>query len=160
MIARVQTGSRAACALGFTAVVIVVFPLLTLMVVGLAVRGLSVAVGAPLPYVHDDPDRIEWGGLAELVGYGLAGALTLYVLYAFAQRALPAAARGYIGRVIGAAMLLVLAVSGAWVAINDWDLEAAGFTLVCGYGAYRVARGLPLDDEDERESGGSAHLAS
>jgi hypothetical protein len=133
---------------------------LLLMAVGLVVRGLSVAVGAPLPYVHDDPNRIEWGGLAELVGYGLAGALTLYALYAFAQRALPAAPRGYIGRVIGAATLLLLAASGAWVAIDDWDLQASGFALVCGYGAYRVARGLPLDDEDERASGGSTHHAS
>ena len=127
--------------------------LVLVMVLGLVVRGLSVAVGAPLPYVHDDPNRIEWGGVAELVGYGLAGALTLYVLYAFAQRALPAAARGYIGRVIGAAMLLVLAATGAWVAIDDWDPRAPGFALVCGYCAYRVARGLPLDDDDELESG-------
>ena len=67
------------------------FVLVVLMLFGLVVRGVSTVVGAPLPYVHDDPNRIEWGGVAELVGYGLAAALTLYVLYAFAQRALPAA---------------------------------------------------------------------
>jgi hypothetical protein len=79
------------------------------------------------------------------------------VLYAYAQRALPARGRGYLDRVIGSAVLLFLAVSGAWVAIDDWDPRAPGFALVCGYGAYRVARGLPLDDEDERESSGSTH---
>jgi hypothetical protein len=157
---RVQSGCRAAHELGAVALLLVALALFVLIMLGLAVRDLSTAVGAPLPYVHDDPNRIEWGGLAELVGYGLAAALTLYAFYAFAQRALPATARGHLDRVIGAAILLVLAVSGAWVTIASWDARAAGFALACGYGAYHVARGLPLDDEDEREGGESTHGAS
>src|SRR3954447_10412333 len=51
--------------------------LVVLMLLGLVVRDVSTAVGAPLPYVHDDPNRIEWSGVSELVGYGLAVALTL-----------------------------------------------------------------------------------
>lgn len=129
---------------------------LVLMGIGLVVRDLSTVVGTPLPYVHDDPDRIEWGGLAELVAYGLAGALVLYALYLLGQRVLPAAARAHIGRVIGVAGLLVLAVSGAVVAIDDRDPAAALFALGCGYSATRVARGLPLDDdEDEPQADGS-----
>ena len=94
---------------GFAATVSgLAFVLVVLMLFGLVVRGVSTVVGAPLPYVHDDPNRIEWGGAAELVGYGLAAALTLYVLYAFAQRALPATGRGYLDRVIGAAAVLLL----------------------------------------------------
>jgi hypothetical protein len=156
LITRVQSG----CLAAYAATLVVVLPLMALMALGLVVRALSVAVGAPLPYVPDDPDRIEWGGLAELVGYGLAGAVTLYVFYVFAQRALPATALGHVGRVIGAAMLLVLAVSGAWVAIDEWDLRAVGLALACGYGASRVARGLPLDDGDAPESGGFTHRAN
>ena len=69
---------------------------------------------------------------------------------------LPAAARAHIGRVIGVAGLLVLAVSGAVVAIDDRDPAAALFALGCGYSATRVARGLPLDDdEDEPQADGS-----
>ena len=146
---------------GFAATVSgLAFVLVVLMLFGLVVRGVSTVVGAPLPYVHDDPNRIEWGGVAELVGYGLAAALTLYVLYAFAQRALPATGRGYLDRVIGAAAVLLLAVSGAWVAIDNWDPAAAIFALVCGYGAVRVMRGLPPDDEHDREVGGSGHPAN
>jgi hypothetical protein len=124
---------------------------LLLMVLGLGVRDLSTAVGTPLPYVHDDPDRIEWAGLAELVVYGLAGALALYGLYAFAQRMLPATARGPIGRVIGTAALVSVAVAATWVAIDDWDAAAALLAGGCACGAYRVARGLPLDEEEKDE---------
>lgn len=125
---------------------------LLLMGLGLGVRGLSTFVGTPLPYVHDDPNRVEWGGLAELVGYGLIGALALYGLYMLGQRVLPATARRGIGRLIGVAVLLALGVGAALVAIDNWDLRAAVVALGCGYGAYRVARGLPLDDgEDDDE---------
>jgi hypothetical protein len=121
---------------------------LLLMVLGLLVRDLSVVVGTPLPYVHDDPDRVEWGGLAELVGYGLAGALPLSALYALGQRVLPATARRHIARLIGVAVLIALAAGAAWVAIDGEDLRAACVALGCGSFAYRVARGLPLDDRE------------
>jgi hypothetical protein len=75
-----------------------VVALLLLMALGLGVRDLSTVVGMPLPYVADDPDRIEWGGVAELVGYGLAGALALYAL---GRRVLPATAGRHLGRWIG-----------------------------------------------------------
>lgn len=71
----------------------VVLVLLVLMGLGLGVRDLSNLLGTPLPYVHDDPNRVEWGGLAELVGYGLAGAVALYLLYMLGQRLLPPALR-------------------------------------------------------------------
>jgi hypothetical protein len=37
-----------------------------LMLPGLGVLGLSRLLGTPLPYVHDDPHRVEWGALGEL----------------------------------------------------------------------------------------------
>src|SRR4051794_4178756 len=73
--------------LAFGAFALVVASLL-LMVLGLGVHGLSTVVGMPLPYVDDDPNRIEWRGLAELVGYGLAGALALYASYLLGKRVL------------------------------------------------------------------------
>src|SRR6478672_3046982 len=73
-------------------VVAVALTVLLLMGLGLGVRGLSIVVGTPLPYVHDDPNRVEWGGLAELIGYGLVGALALYALYLLGQLVLPATA--------------------------------------------------------------------
>jgi ABC-type Fe3+ transport system permease subunit len=158
LMAPVRSGRRTAYDFGAT-VFSLAFALTVLMLFGLVVRGVSTVVGAPLPYVHDDPNRIEWGGVAELVGYGLAAAITLYVLYAFAERALPATGRGYLERIIGAAALLLLAVSGAWVAIDNWDPAVGIFALVCGTGAVRVMRGLPLDDEHDREVGGSGHPA-
>src|SRR5215204_2534946 len=99
LMASVRSGWRAVY--GFGAAVaatgfLLAVALVVLMLLGFVVREISTAVGAPLPYVHDDPNRIEWGGVSELVGYGLAAALTLYVLYAFAQRALPATGRGYL----------------------------------------------------------------
>jgi hypothetical protein len=120
---------------------------LLLMFIGIVVRDLSVLVGTPLPYVRDDPNRVEWGGVAELVAYGVAGAVVLYALYLVGRRVLPATARGHIGRVIGAAVLLALAMGAGLVTVEQWDLRAAGFALACVYGAYRVARGLPDDDD-------------
>jgi hypothetical protein len=125
-----------------------VFPLLLLMMLGLAVRGLSELVGTPLPYVHDDPNRVEWDGLAELVGYGIAGALALYVLYMLGERLLPVVARRHIARMIGVGVLFGLAMAGVVAAIDDWDVRAAAFALACGYGAFRVAFGLPLNGGD------------
>jgi len=162
LMASVRSGRRTVydCGVGVAATIFALaLALVLLMLLGLGVRDVSTAVGAPLPYVHDDSNRVEWGGVAELAGYGLAAALTLYVLYAFAQRALPATGRGYLDRVIGAAALLLVAVSGAWVAIANWDPVAAFFGLTCGYGAIRVMRGLPLDDEHDREVVGSEHPA-
>ena len=72
---------------------IVVMGSLVLMMLGLVVRWLSTVMGEPLPYVHDDPDRVEWGGLAELVAYGVAGALTIYWAYAIGSRVLPEASQ-------------------------------------------------------------------
>ena len=133
----------------------VVMGSLVLMMLGLVVRWLSTVMGEPLPYVHDDPDRVEWGGLAELVAYGLAGALTLYWAYAIGRRVLPEAAQRHIARVTGVVALFALAVGAGWVAIDELNLHAAGIALGCGYGASRVARGLPFDDEDERPRSGS-----
>ena len=119
---------------------------LLLLVLGVLVRDLSNVVGTPLPYVLDDPNRVEWGGLAELAGYGLAGALTLYALYALGQRVLPETARRHVARWIGVAVLIAVAVGAAWTAIDGRDPRAACVALGCGTSAYRVARGLPLDD--------------
>ena len=119
--------------------------LLLVMALGSLVRELSVVVGTPLPFVHDDPNRVEWGGLAELAGYGLACALTLYAFYALGQRVLPPTVRRHVARLIGVAVLIALAVGAAWVAI-DRDLRAALVVPGCCISAYRVARGLPLDD--------------
>jgi hypothetical protein len=134
---------------GVVAVVVAVIALLVLMVLGLAVRGVAQLLGTPLPMMHDDPNRIDWVGLAELAGYGVAGAIVLYGGYELGSRVLPEAAQRHVARLLGVAALLVLAASGAYVAIDRWDLRATLFALACGYGAYRVARGLPLDDEDD-----------
>lgn len=144
-----SSGVEAFGAVLVAGVVVVVLGGLCLIMLGLGVHGLSTVVGMPLPYVHDDPDRVEWDGIAELAGYGLAGALVLYGLYRLAQRVLPASARRHIGRVIGVAVLLLLAAAGAVAAFSNWDLRAAAFAAGCGYVAYLVARGLPLDNGEE-----------
>jgi hypothetical protein len=151
-----DTSPSAGLALLVVGVLALVFGLLLLMLVGLLVRDLSDVVGTPLPYVHDDPDRVEWGGLAELVAYGLAGAAVLGGLYVLAQRMLPEPGRGHLDRVIGVTGLLALAAGAAYVAIANWDLRAVAFALGAGYFAYRVARGLPLDDDEEDSSASDA----
>ncbi len=133
---------------GYAVVFFLVVPVLLLMGLGLAVRGLSDVAGAPLPYVHDDPNRVEWDGLGELVGYGIVGALVLYGVYLLAKR-LPAFARRHLGRVIGVAVLLALAASGLVVGIGDRSLREIGFGVACGYFAFRVVRGLPLDENNQ-----------
>jgi hypothetical protein len=140
--------------------VVVLIALLLLMMIGLGVHWLSTVVGTPLPSVDDDPDRVEWAGLAELVGYGLAGALALSALCALGQRVLPAEARDHIERLIGVTVLLAVAVAASSVMIDDRDLRAALVAGACVYGAYRIARGLPLDDDedaDDERQGASAH---
>jgi hypothetical protein len=122
---------------------------LVLMALGLAVHSLSALVGTPLPMVHDDPNRIEWGGLALLVGYGCAGAAALFACYLVGRRCLGSTARHYVGRVIGTVVLLGIAAGGGWDAVTDRDLRMACLAVACGVGASRVARGVPLlDDED------------
>jgi hypothetical protein len=122
---------------------------LVVMALGLAVRSLSELVGTPLPMVYDDPNRVEWGGLALLVAYGCAAAAALFACYLIGRRCLGSTARAYAGRVIGTVVLLGVAAGGAWAAVADRDLRIASFAVGCGVGAARVARGLPLVEEED-----------
>jgi hypothetical protein len=61
---------------------------------------------------------------------------------------LPETAQRHVGRLLGVGALLGLTAAGAYLAIDQWDLRAVFFALASLYLAYRVARGLPLDDDD------------
>ena len=127
------------------------FALAALIVLGLGVHGLSKWVGTPLPTVHDDPTRVEWGGLALDLLYGCMGAAALFACYLLGRRLLGATARAHIGRVLGTLVLLGLAAGAGVVAVDDYNLKAGCFALVLGFFATRVARGMSIDDEDQSE---------
>lgn len=129
----------------------VLFVLLALGLLGLGVRGLSKLVGMPLPYLHDNPGHLDWAGRAELVGYGIPGAVAVYLLYRLEERILPTGARRRIGRVLGVAGMLGLAVAAASVAVDERNVFAGGAALSFAYGAFRLARGLPLDPDDRAQ---------
>ncbi len=122
-----------------------------LIVLGLGVHGMSKLVGTPLPTVHDDPTRVEWGGLALDLLYGCMGAAALFGCYLLGRCLLGATARAHIARVLGTLALLGLAAVGGVVAADDHSVKAGCFALVMGGWATRVARGLSINDKGESE---------
>ena len=71
-------------------------------------------------------------------------------LYALARRMLPLAGQ----RVLGVTALLALSAGGFWAAFMGSGGEAAfGVGLVSAISAFRVARGLPVFDENSENRG-------
>lgn len=130
----------------------VVIAALVAMALGAGLVDLSKLAGAPLPTVHDDPDRVEVLGLVLLAGYGLLAGGAVAAL-CWLARVLPAGARRWLGRGGGAAALVGLAVASGYVVVVGDDLQsqvfAAGVAVSAAAGAVRVARGRALFDDDE-----------
>jgi len=139
----------AVVAFGAVAVVVAAFALIA---VGLLVVAISKLVGAALPTVPDDPDRVEVLGLLQLAAYGLGAAALLTAVGAVGWRVASPQLRPRLADAAGRVALVVLcgllAAGGVIVGIEDWNpvalLSAVGFA----YGAVRAARGLAFDDDD------------
>jgi hypothetical protein len=112
-----------------------------LIVLGLGVHALSKFVGVPLPTVHDDPNRTEWGGLGLDALYGCIGAAALFACYGIGRRLLAATARDRVGKVLAALALVAVAIAVGGFAVDERDLRAAVIAVAAGVGAWRVARG-------------------
>jgi hypothetical protein len=122
--------------------------LLALISLGVVLVAASKLVGLRLPTAHDDPHRVEIGGLALLAGYGVVATAAIAALRRLALH-LPPLAQRALGRLIGTAILLLVAVGGVWIVVEDHDARGAGIALASGYAAVRVALGLPLPSGDE-----------
>jgi hypothetical protein len=106
--------------------------------------------------VHDDPDRVEVGGLVLLAGYGVLATVAIATLWRLALH-LPPLAQRALGRLIGTAILLVFTVTGVLMLVEDDDITGAFIALASGHAAVHVALGspLPVDDEDGDRGGGA-----
>jgi len=121
--------------------------LLALISLGVVLVAASKLVGLPLPTAHDDPHRVEIGGLALLAGYGVLATAAITALWRLALH-LPPLAQRALGRLIGTAILLLVTVGGVWIVVEDRNVRGAGIALASGYAAVRVALGLPLPSGD------------
>jgi len=122
---------------------------LLLMGFGLGLEDASKLAGVPLPDVHDDPTRIEWGGLALLVGYGVVAVAAIAGLLWLAQY-LPRLVRRGLGWLVVTAFLLWLTVFGVVFAVRDHEFGILGIAFFLDYyvAAFAFDWEIPCEEED------------